>query len=207
MSNKNIIVGDSHTFYMSGDPRSKYFLEALQKDNIELYPIYWTSFFNDPDGNTIYTWRMATSARKLDEEIIDQMLGQDKSISEAVSDGAKLVFALGAMDFFVHVLHTKNPVEVVEEYFDNVYNYCVPRNIPFAFASPVYSNPVSDLIDVFNGTLAQLCHLHGVGDVITYPITMPYKQYEPVDKFNHASLEIMQSFAQYIKINLQDGSK
>jgi len=199
LSNKHIIVGDSHTFYMSGDPRSKYFLSALQQDDIELYPIYWTSFFKDPDKKTIYCWRMTTSARKVDSSIIDGMLNQDRSISDSIAAGAKLIFAFGAMDFFVHVLHTENPAEVAEEYFDYVYNYCTPRGIPFGFASPVYSNPVSHLIDIFNSTLAQLCSLYGVGDVITYPETIPYKEYQPVDKFNHASLEIMQSVASCIK--------
>jgi hypothetical protein len=191
---------------MSGDPRSKYFLMALQNDDIELYPIYWKSFFKDPDEKTIYCWRMATSARKIDSSIIDEMLNQDKLISDSVDSGAKLIFALGAMDFFVHVLHTKNPAEVAEEYFDHVYNYCVPKGIPFMFVSPVYSNPVSELIDVFNSTLAQLCNLHGVGDIIVYPENIPYKKYDPVDKFNHASLEIMQSVASHIKNYLDNGA-
>jgi hypothetical protein len=187
---------------MSGDPRNKYFLEALQKDDIELYPIYWTSFFNDPDNKTIYTWRMATAGRKLGEDIIDQMLGQDRSITDAIANGAKLVFALGAMDFFIHIAHTKDPKDAAEDYFDAVHSYCTKRNIDFLFASPVYTNYASYLIDEFNSTLSILCGIHKVGRVITYPPEIPYKEYDPVDKFNHASLEIMQSVASYIKASL-----
>jgi hypothetical protein len=121
---------------MSGDIRSKYFLEAVQKDDIELYPIYWTSYFNDPDNTTVYSWRMATSAKKLTDKLIEEIVFQNKDMHVEVANGARLVFALGAQDFAVHIDHTKNSVEVAEYYFDAVYKYCAPRNIEFLFVSP-----------------------------------------------------------------------
>ena len=199
MADKVVIIGDSHTFYMSTDPRKKYYLEALNKDDIELYPIYWTSFHNDPDQTTVYCWRLATSGRKLTAEVIDEIIKQDESILASDNNSIHLVFAFGALDFYAKILHTKDPVSVAKDYFDVVHKYCKENNFSFSFASPVYSNPASYLIDKFNNALHSLCNFYGSGNVIVYPPSIPYMKYQAVDKFNHAGFNIMESVAKHIK--------
>jgi hypothetical protein len=60
------------------------------------------------------------------------------------------------------------------------------------------------LIDEFNNTLSTLYGIYKSGNVITYPAEIPYKEYDPVDKFGHASLQVMQSVAAYIKESLKN---
>lgn len=199
MSSKLIILGDSHTFYMSSDPRKKYFLKALHEENIELYPMYWVSFANDPDGKTVYCWRMATAARTLTAEIIDQMLKQDKSILDVDKTNIHLVFALGTLDLLVRIRQTKDPIPVAETYFDIVHAYCLKNGFTFSFASPVYNDQSPKLLDEFNSTIARMCKLHGISQIITYPPEIPYKKFYEVDRFHHASFEIMESVASHIK--------
>jgi len=196
---KAIVVGDSHTFFMSGDPRSKKFLDHVNSTNEDLFPIYWTSFFDNLEDDFIYCWKLAMGARKLNNEILEELLSQSLLIKKHLNNGAIAIFAFGVMEMGRYMEHTNDPDLAAQKYFNAVSSYCWQNNIKFRFVSPMFNGNSANMIDNFNDKLDSLCELNRVDKVIRYNNSkIPYKTYESADKHNHPSFEVLRNASKHI---------
>jgi hypothetical protein len=196
---KVIIVGDSHVFYMSGDPRSIQFLNHLNATGEDLFPPLWTSFYNNLEDDSLYCWTFALGARRLNAEILEKMLTQDSLIKNALIAGAVVVFAFGVMEMGKYIKYRNDMLPAVEKYFNAVSDYCYKNNIKFRFASPLWNQQNADMVDEFCNRLSETCKANNLNEIITYKNSdIPYKTYESSDIHHHPSFSVLRNASRHI---------
>lgn len=189
-NNKIFFIGDSHTWFLSGDPEARIMQAAAKLDFSKWTPSPTVgSYYSD---EATFLWRTGTTAYSLTLDILHETLNNN-----IVKPGSKIVFNFGTIDLY-NGLETFNNTEiVVKKYIDLCVEFAILHKATPIFSTPLY-NGYSANYDIFVELLQKESYALNIPSPLVLVGNVIPKGFELDDVYNHLNAQDSEKCLKYM---------
>ena len=189
-SKKIIFIGDSHTWFFSGDPKAREMQEEAKVDSSRWTPVFTIGSYNS--DKAMFMWRIGTTAYSLNLGLLKEIVGDNK-----IEAGSTIVFNFGAIDLHKNLEKYDNAKKVVNRYVNICTSFANLYKANPIFASPMY-NGNSKNYDIFVESLKKESRLRGLDDPLVLVGNIVPREFEKDDEHNHLNKEDSKRCLEYM---------